>query len=515
MVIGNQSLTTSQALETVRQLLGAGRIEPAWQKLCEIESLAPENVELLTHMVGILLGRKQQQADEYIKRLCIVIPHTQDAHLYVHVLRLLCQYHQYAAALTVAKRVPKVLQANQDVLVARCNVAVQARALTAARQWLDIQPAAPELAPKARLMRANIAAMLGDFDAAQADYLAILQEQPDNSYAAAGLAKSQKLTPELDEHLAMLPLVNDDPEAAARVLFAQAKAKNDRGNYGVAWQLATRANALKSKTCRFSSTMLQQQVDGLLTAFSMDNYQSAKSNCVTEHVFVVGMPRSGTTLVEQILSSVPEYYAGGETPALEVAIAASGVDEQYLQRLMRQERIDWQATIKAYENYFQQFANFAGERIVNKVPTNFFHIGLIKLLFPHAKIINMQRDPLDLAVSIYFENFSRYFAYTNDLDDIFFVYDQYQRLMSHWQSMFGDDILHVSYQQLVADYAPGAARIGDFLGVSLPPAEVIRESTNHVETPSIWQVRQPITTHAVARWQRYTEFLTPYIERYR
>lgn len=504
-----------QALAQVHQWLTSGQPKQAEQLLLQLYQQYPDHDVVLTHLIGFALNKRQfQQAETYIERLLTAPKKITDKQQYLHLIRMFIQHNRFKAGIKLASNVSEQLKQEAEILAARCHCAIEARALGLAQSWLNESEDLIEEYPYIRHIRANIASMQGSFEDAIRDFNIVLDLEPSNSYAAARIAKCGRVSESTITLLEKSAKHAIDDEAKAKVNAALAKAYSDQGEYAKAWQYAETANQYNRKVAGFDKQLYKKQVGHIIDAFTPDRVARAQSLCSDEHVFIVGMPRSGTTLTEQILSIVDGYYAGGETPALEYALGFVPNGNSYTQSLIQNNAIDWTDACAAYNDYFAQFANFAGNRIINKVPTNFFHVGLIMLMFPKAKIINMQRYPLDVAVSIFFETFSQYFAYTSSLEDIFFVYDEYQRLMQHWRTLFRHQILNVSYQSLVSDYQTQVNNIGDFLGVSMPSAEEIRGASNHVETPSLWQVRQPINTNAVKKWKRYEQQLSPYIKCY-
>ncbi|TPV59892.1 tetratricopeptide repeat protein [Aestuariibacter sp. GS-14] len=504
-----------QALAQVHQWLTTGQPQQAEHLLLQLITQYPTNTVVLTHLIGFALNKKQYaSAEKYIDTLLAHPEQIIDKQQFLHLIRMFIQHNRFKAGLRLSSNVADNLKGDAEVLAARCHCAIDARALADAQAWLAQSNDVVEGSPYLMHTRANIASMQGDFDSAIRDFHLVLAKEPGNSYAAARIAKCGRVSDETLTALLDALAQGGDDEAKARIHLALGKAYSDQGDYSQAWEHAEKGNQFNKNVAKFDATVFQQQVDHIIEAFTAPRVEAIQSDNTQEHVFIVGMPRSGTTLAEQILSIVDDYYAGGETPALEYALGFTREGGAYTQSLIQGAPIDWTAACNAYNDYFAQFANFSGKLIVNKVPTNFFHVGLIKLMFPKAKIINMQRDPLDVAVSVFFETFSQYFAYTNDLKDIFFVFEQYQRLMTHWSALFKDDVLNVSYQALVSDYQAQVDNIGQFLGRQLPSADEIRGAANHVETPSLWQVRQPINTNAVKKWKRYETQLGEFVKQY-
>ena len=484
------------------------QVSQAKQTLESILQEAPYHLEALTHSLGIAYAqRDSDKVSEYQSRIGDTRCELSNPPLLIHLLTLLKNNHAIKTALLVTKRLLDTVPPSVELLHMAIDIAIEARANQEALDWLASRNSLVESSISLQFLKAKILSMQGRFEAAVGEYKNVLKQSREHSGAIAGIAKAVQFdevtAARFCEEVDSIVDAQPDAQATARVLFAKAKALNDIKRYAEAWQTAVEANKYKLQTTRFEPQQFLNQVQALKALFTDSSIARHQSSNTAEHIFIVGMPRSGTTLVEQILSVVNDVYPGGETPAIEYAMQQAMAGRSYLQLLKLDDVIPVNDMATAYEYYFTQFSNYKGRTIVDKVPTNFFHIGLIKLMFPRAKIINMQRSSLDTAVSIFFENFSSLFAYTNDMHHIQVVQRAADELMAHWKTLFADDILDVQYESLVTDYSANTKRIGDFLSVELPSADTIRQSTNHVETPSIWQVRQPINTAAVERWRRY------------
>jgi hypothetical protein len=150
------------------------------------------------------------------------------------------------------------------------------------------------------------------------------------------------------------------------------------------------------------------------------------------------------------------------------------------------------------------------QRVTDKRPDNFLHIGLIKRLFPNARIVHTTRSPLDNALSIFFLHLDQSMGYALDLGDIGHYYRQYRRLMAHWKSRYGADILDFDYDGFVREPRPAVERLLDFCGLEWEDGCMAFERvSNSVRTASVWQVRQPLYRHSSGRWQHYAQHLGP------
>lgn len=221
-------------------------------------------------------------------------------------------------------------------------------------------------------------------------------------------------------------------------------------------------------------------------------------------IFIVGMPRSGTSLVEQILASHPEVYGAGELNFISVIAAELGYgsgafdpDPEALRTLSRR--------------YLDIIAEHTGGTrfFTDKMPHNFLYLGLIALLFPHARILHTRRDPLDTCLSCYFQNFSGTHQYTRDLERLGRHYRNYERLMDHWRRL-GVPFLDVEYEALVGDPEAVSRRMLDYCGLDWNEACLrYYESGRVSDSASYNQVNRPVYTTSVGRWRHYADHLAP------
>ncbi len=223
------------------------------------------------------------------------------------------------------------------------------------------------------------------------------------------------------------------------------------------------------------------------------------------------MPRSGTTLVEQIIASHPQCFGADELPHIG-AIAATlpgrlQTDHPYPQCAAM---IDAPLARSLAEEYLEKLQAVGGDakRVSDKMPANFIYLGLIALMFPRARVIHCRRDPLAVCLSIYFHRFAYGHGYAYDLGDIGVYYRQYRRLMQHWHEVLPLEICDVQYEELVADQASESRRLIDYCGLSWDDRCLeYHKNTRPVQTMSNWQVRQPIYTDSIQRWKHYEKHL--------
>jgi tetratricopeptide (TPR) repeat protein len=311
------------------------------------------------------------------------------------------------------------------------------------------------------------------------------------------------------------------------LLFQLAAAWEKRKDYAKAFALVVEANESSKRLLHYDAQAHRQRCARIRLAFSKALY-AHRSDCgvgSTLPVFVLGMPRSGTTLVEQIIAGHSQIFGAGEL----------GVIPSRIQGLNRWERhvgsgrefpdcvddLTPGVTADIANGILDELKALAKEAkpvarfVVDKLPHNFENIGLIKFLFPNARIISVRRDPRDIAISNYFTDYQAKhggmgFAY--DLDWIGEQLADHNRLMHHWHQVFPGEILEINYEDVVENTEAIARKMLGYIGVEWE-SQVLNfsELERPVKTASVWQVRQPIYKTSTAKWMRYEGFLAPLI----
>jgi tetratricopeptide (TPR) repeat protein len=357
----------------------------------------------------------------------------------------------------------------------------------------------------------EIQADRGRFDDAEQLFRRAIAIAPDQPEAWAGLARYRKMQPDAAWLAAAQRLLGKSVGVGQEInlRYALGKYFDDVQDFDNAFSSYRLANELKKRSApKYDGARLARRVDQIIALYDADWLRSARaqSNESRRPVFIVGMPRSGTTLTEQILASHPEAFGCGEL------------------RFWHSARVDYESSVlrgadgrgaiaAAAEKYLSLLAGFSADasRVIDKMPANFMNLGLIHAAFPHARILHMRRNPLDTGLSIYFQIFSNTHLYANDLQDIAHYFTQYSRLMVHWRSTLPKGtILEVPYEKLVADPVPWIREIVQFVGLPWDPRCLnFHETERTVITASNWQVRQRISTSAAGRWRNYERYLGP------
>lgn len=358
----------------------------------------------------------------------------------------------------------------------------------------------------------NVLKEKGRFQEAMAHYERAIAVQPD--YAEAHLNRTElKRFTRGDADLAVLEDLAAGglpDEKALFIHFALAKALDDVGDYDRAWEHLRQANALKRAGIEYSEKRALELLDRIREVFEPGLFERfhGAGDPSTAPIFVVGMPRSGSTLIDQMLASHPQIHGAGELAILErmedlsFPEHAASLDRDQLWRLG--------------EAYLAQLPQVpAGVvRIVDKLPGNFLRIGLIRLMLPNARIIHTLRDPLDTCLSCYFKLFTNGLLFTYDLGELGHYYRSYSRLMQHWRAVLPPDaILDVRYENVVDDLEAQARRLIEYCGLAWDERCIgFHRHARPVRTASSVQVRQPLFRSSVGRWRHYEAGLGPLIE---
>ena len=234
-------------------------------------------------------------------------------------------------------------------------------------------------------------------------------------------------------------------------------------------------------------------------------------------VFIIGMPRSGTSLIEQVLASHPQVYGGGELDAISKiarsTYAAGWTDDEPFPENM--DAISVRKANRLAAQYLDVIArrNSTATYVTDKMPMNFMYLGLIQLLFPNSHVIHCTRDPLDTCLSCYMNHFATGHEFTHDLSDLASFYRDYRRVMEHWRFEINGPLIEMNYEQMVSDSEGQTRRLLEFLDLPWDDRCLkFFENPRPVNTASTDQVRQPVYSSSVGRWKRYESHLRPLIE---
>src|SRR5699024_9462315 len=297
--------------------------------------------------------------------------------------------------------------------------------------------------------------------------------------------------------------------------FALGMWHDRHGKAASAFEHFERGNRMHARRTPFDPQVAQDRIDRMLQHFDRDFFARREDygDPSQRPIFIVGMPRSGTSLVEQIIASHPQAHGAGELRDIgRMVTELRALDDRGRSYPEALSSLDAQQAATLARRYLGSLEARSADaaRITDKMPANHLWLGLIALLLPRARVVYCRRDAMDNCLSCYFQVFHDGLAYTYDQTHLGQVYRQHEQLMAHWAECLPLAMLTVDYESLVADPDTEIRRLIEFTGLPWDDRCLTFHNTDRaVQTASNWQVRQPMYRSSVARWQRYEPWLTP------
>ena len=389
---------------------------------------------------------------------------------------------------------------------------------------LEVYDRAVAAAPQDAMIlgkRAEVHRFLGNFDSAANDHEAVLRLSPSNPDALRGLAELRKQSADqnsvatMETALAAAPPGSDD---IATLHYGLAKSYEDLGEYAASWRHVSAANKLQRARFQYDAAHERAVIDRIIAGFPAVEPVAADTTG-EQPIFIVGLPRTGTTLVERILGNHSQVHSAGELQALSEAIGTV-VDARA--PLLSEGWLGYASALGNLEGepiareYLARSRSRRGDkpRFSDKQTANFFYCALILRAFPKARIVHLTRHPLAACYAIYKTRFYGTFPFGNDLLELGDFYVDYRRLMSHWHSVLPGRILDVAYEDVVTSLEPSTRRLLEYVGVPFEAAclEFHRNPAATMTASSV-QVRRPLYDSSLQQWQNYAAELAPLRER--
>jgi len=364
---------------------------------------------------------------------------------------------------------------------------------------------------------------LGDFQDAERCWREALRHDPGlaGAYSALATLLRGKLP---DDDLAAMQKLLADPDLhdgrRCALRFGLAQVHDAKGSYDEAAESLRQANALARARARkrgqgYDPAEHERFVAGMMAVCTPAFFERVRGFSLDSErpIFVVGLPRSGTTLTEQILASHSQVFGAGELGlARDDFKALADGDDRGLEALAR---LGPATTQRIGAGHLERLCELNADRprVADKMPDNYLYLGLLAALFPRARFIHCRRDLRDIAVSCWMTQF-RQIRWANDPDYIASRFAQYRRIMAHWQRTLPVPLLEIDYEETVADLEGVARRLVSWCGLEWEPGCLkFHEGKRPVRTASVSQVRQPIYQRSVARWKHYEKALGPLFDR--
>ena len=492
-------------------LTAQGQREAAVTSYRQALTLNPRYLEALNNLGNVLSDLGQRREAVAVFRGAIELdPARAESHC--NLGNVLFEFRRFAEAVASFRRAlalePEYALAHLGLAAALRMQGHAADAEASSQAVLAIEPASAAAISLLGELRAD----RGQFSEAEELFKRALAIDPGFAFAYFSIATNRKMTRDDDAWLRGTEALLAKPlplrhEISLR--YALGKYFDDLKQFDEAFSSYRQANEL---TRRYGSSYdrvgLSQRIDRIIKGFDAAQIRQLQSrgSASERPVFIVGMPRSGTTLTEQILASHPAVFGAGELTFWQSALTAyeaaeikggegaaliPGMARDYLERLTA--------------------LSADAERVIDKMPLNFMNVGLISAAFPQARIIHLRRHPIDTCLSIYFQYFSHLHPYANDFDNLAHYYSEYVRITDHWRAVLpARALLEIPYEALIEDQEGWTRRMLEFIGLPWDAKCLDFHQTDRVViTLSKWQVRQKIHAASAGRWKNYEKFVGP------
>ncbi len=408
---------------------------------------------------------------------------------------------------------------NVDVLAALASAHMYASEFDAARKTIDQLLQCAPTHPVGNRLKGKLAAQEGKLGEAEHCFRLAMEEgggiEPYSDLVQVKTFRD-KDDPDITGLRRAYRNSASNPEARENICFALGKVFDDLGDYDQAFSYFAEGNRLRRRRSPYLEERELTHIQHVIEAYQPETLARVSRLSSDVPIFIVSMPRSGSTLTEQIIASHPDVDSRGECNAFECVAIASQHDDRRpltLERIRRFSPEEWEKVGKAYLNHVCPGDNY--RHITDKSLTNIRMIGAIHCALPHAKIIHVRRHPLDTCLSIFKKNLDGdVFCYGTDLRALGHYYQGYRRLMAHWRSLLPEgSMLEVDYESIVRNQERETRRMLDFCGLPWNDACLrFHQRRSQVSTASVVQVRKPIYQDSLAAWQRYENHLQPLIE---
>jgi tetratricopeptide (TPR) repeat protein len=495
-----------------------GQRREAEQLCLKVLKVSPRNPQAL-YLAGILAfdGDDNDLAVQYLQRAIKENP--KDPYFHLAIAAAHEKINEFEPAI---KHFQRALALKPNLVGALCGLGITYVKAGMADLALPFLEKALKIDPDYKAVRVGYAdalISLGRMDEAVAYLKEAIGRRRHMSWAYGAFAGTRKFSSEPAELKSIIAELADPARSSAEATelhHAAGKILNDLKRFDEAIDHFQKAKIVAGRD--FDVEAYRRWVDSMVDLFSpaLLEAKAGLGDPTEAPVFIVGMPRSGTTLTEQICASHPSVHGAGEITKMQriaqsiglipISVGASGKSIT----AMNGETL--RALAADYLAYVRRLSS-ESLRVVDKLPHNFETIGLIALLFPKARIIHCRRDAIDTCVSCFMTNFNEKHGYNADLQKLGWYYREYDRLMRHWNAILPGRIYECRYETMIADQEAESRRLIDYLGLPWNDACLrFYEQDRSVNTPSRWQVRQPVYTSSVKRWKNYEGKIQPLIE---
>lgn len=515
MSMSSPSIYESE-LTDVRRLVADGRLTEAHERCEKLLQVAPMDSRgwRLAAEVRFRLNMPTE-AMESLRRAVVCAPN--DASTLIQYGQCLMQLGRQKEALAIALEVEQLVFDRPQLQDALGTLLTHVAQAPRAVPYFQL---AVQGAPANANFRYNLAMaqrMTGDLEAAESNLDVVIATRPDDAEAYSARSDLRKQTHDRN-HLAQLEAAHrraKSRRAALAIEFALAKELEDLGEYSSSFSHLHAACQSYRAVLRYDVSDDVAVLEKLRTRHTAKVVRSLGPGFDTQEcIFIIGLPRSGTTLVERILAGHSEVYAAGELQAFQKLVVEAvtqregrGVNKiDFVESALQ---IDFKNLGQAYVDATRPQTGHTA-RFTDKLPLNYLYAGLIRLALPESRFIALKRHPMDSCFAMYKTLFADAYPFTYALTDLSRYYVAWDRLMRHWESVIGDAWLSVSYEELVADQEGVSRKIVAHCGLAWEKRCLdFHSHSGAVATASAAQIRRPLYAESVGKWRRYADQLEP------
>lgn len=517
----NQQISQLQQLP--REILGAkdlmhegklGLADQVCRQYLQNNKHHPQAMQLLAE-IGIKL--KAYNEAEFLLESCIEL-YPEQLSVRAEYILLLSKLGKFAKAKAQAEFLLEKEPENTQYLAVKASAMVGVGEVEQAIEIYQQITLKRNDLPGIELLKGHAYKAIGQFEQAVLAYQTAYQIRADFGDAYWSLANTKTYAfseQELKDMQQQLKRNDVDSDDRIHLLFALGKAFEDAKEFDTSFEYYQLGNKLKHQLSSYTSDKLDEQIQAQKSTFTAEFFssRSALGDPSPDPIFIVGLPRAGSTLLEQILASHSMVEGTMELhDILGLASRLGGKKGQYPTVL---EDIAPDYFARFGQQFLQQTRDYRTDKpfFIDKMPNNFMHIGLIKSILPNAKIIDARREPIACCFSGYKQLFAEGQEFTYDLDKLVHYYKSYESLMAHWDKVLPGFVLRVQHEDVIDNLEAQVKSMLDFCGLPFETACLEFYNTQRtIKTPSSEQVRQPISNKAVNQWKQYQSHLTKLVE---
>lgn len=506
-------------IDLTRALMGAGQLQPALGAAKRATQVAPNNAHAWHELARCerLLARVPDSLS-HIERADSLAPNDPDIKAFLATT--LHDVGRNLESIDVGRRAVGLRRGALELTILGLSLLAAGHSEEAMACMEEALASAPKM-PEAIGGMAQAAEAVGDKARAietleRAFDAGVMNNPLVGHYGLLTAGSPDKRAGAIDRVRRQLSLPQNNPANTLALHFALGALLEAQGDYAGAFEAFRAGKSLYPPT--FNAELNQRRMSQLIATFSAEAMRSMPRSDSADHrpVFIVGMPRSGTTLLEQIIASHSRAAGVGELEdirrLIHVLPTRLGVSETYPDVFRKATREALTQLASEYSDRLSQLAP-GKDRVVDKMPHNYLALGAIALMFPHATLIHSTRNPLDTCLSCFTTPLGAVHGYATSLNSLVLNFREYRRVMDHWKSVLGDRLVEMEYEKLVAEPESESRRLISATGLEWDPACLkFYEGKRAVATASVSQVRRPMYDSSIGRWKRFEPFIGELIE---